>query len=183
MSEPCSLFAKVHISQMQLDNFFAAPPWQPAITQDWRDWWDTRQMYSKSALTEIPCYANNRVDAWLEDPFHMAFSNYDPAQELWHFGIIQFTENYIEMLPMLALLHHLAAYKKPDDDDFALIFNYFYGDCEVNASIRYSGQTARLNPKAEHKTDIAPAHLQYATDYLDQQWQILSAGMDSGYIE
>lgn len=105
MSEPNSLYINVKIKQEDLQQFFAAKPVTTNVDNDWQQWWESREMYSKSKLTNVPVYTeeDNRkiIDALLNDKYLGATEQYDAATQYWTFTALYFSENYFEILPML----------------------------------------------------------------------------------
>ncbi|WP_255263415.1 hypothetical protein [Pseudomonas aegrilactucae] len=53
---------------------------------------------------------------------------YDAAQGVWQFALLEFTDNYGEMLQLLAPLRRAAQYADPEADSFVLIYSYLWGD-------------------------------------------------------
>ncbi len=85
MSEPNSLYINVKIKQEDLQQFFAAKPVTTNVDNDWQQWWESREMYSKSKLTNVPVYTeeDNRkiIDALLNDKYLGATEQYDAATQ------------------------------------------------------------------------------------------------------
>lgn len=171
MSEPNSLYVKIKITKEKLDQFFhgKTPPQLP--DDNWNAWWDTRKMYSKQALQNIPIYQgeSNRhiLDEFINDQDFACFEQYDAISQDWIFVSVFFSENYTEILPMLAFLKELAHYQDHDDKGTAIIYDFLWGDGSVMAYLEFSSQQATL--KAYTKiTEIAPTMLYIANQTLEK---------------
>src|SRR5690606_6097767 len=119
MSEPNSLYVKIKITKEKLQQFFLDKPRVQTIDENWRTWWDSREIYSKQALENIPVYCaeSNRhiLDGLIDDQDFACFEQYDPISQHWIFVSVFFSENYTEILPMLAFLKDLAHYQNSND--------------------------------------------------------------------
>jgi hypothetical protein len=171
MSEPNSLFAKIHISKENYDAFLKSNPQSSTLDKNWLDWWESKEMYGKMELTQtyIYCYEDPTneaiVNGWLNAKQSFTFSDYDAINEIWHFGIILFSENYLEMIPMLVFFKSLAPYIK-NDDSFVVVYNFFWGGNEVNAYLTYKEKEGWLDKTVQTKLDIDAKQLEYANEYL-----------------
>ncbi|WP_104385419.1 hypothetical protein [Sphingobacterium sp. HMA12] len=145
-----SLYIKIQIEKARLNEFFAAQPISPNYDDNWSQWWESRQMYSKTALEIIPGYsqARNRevFDNLLKDRFYGAKEHYDEEKQHWTFAALNFSENYHEILPMLALLKQLEGYAL---DGFALIFDWMWGGDTVMAYVDFKEGYALLETVTE----------------------------------
>lgn len=183
MSEPSSFFLKVSITQAQFDRFMQSAPTPPHLDANWQGWWDSREMYGKKALTEtdIGCYdiGTNQeiVNLWLGGEEAYAFSSFDGIREVWEFGIVMCTENYTELLPLLAFVLSIAPYKKHSPDDFAVVYPFFWGDSGVMAYIGFEPQ-AGLIPEISSTEQVPAAHLQHAESCLEQHWMVFQENME-----
>jgi len=185
MSEPSSLLVKVKISKQQLTGFLNAKPQQPTLDKSWIDWWDSKEMYSKSALLQkdLRCYndiSNGAIiDGWINKTEKYTygmncgtFSHYDEAGETLHFGIIFFSENYFEMLPMIALVRSIATFKQEDETDFAIIYPYWFGGSEkeeANACLKFKNGQSFFIPQPD------AADRKYVSSYLGKMGKLFSA--------
>ena len=146
MSEQCSLYIKVRISKENLEGFLRARPIASTLNSNWLDWWDSRQMYSKTELKNIPAYhvpSNGDIlQDILEDNHIIAKQAYQDGH--WYLLGLQFSENYSEILPMLSWIKDLAAHTDNDDTGKAFIFDYLWGDKTVMAYIQISEKQGRL---------------------------------------
>ena len=158
MSEYRSLYVNIRIREEKLRQFFAEKPVAQPVDSNWLAWWDSREMYGKQPLTEIPIcrtVTNREVfDELLSYRDMVASERYDPVSGNWIFVAVFYSENYTAILPMLALLKQLATYQDVDEKGVALIYDFYWGDHDVMASLAFGGGQASLQ-----------AHT--ATDQLD----------------
>jgi hypothetical protein len=175
MSEPNSLFARIHLSKERFETFLAAPPKPPVLDANWTNWWNTRKMYSPHPLSENDLYAYNAasnkaiLDGWMENKNTGTFYDYDETGQTLNLGLIFFSENYGEMIPMLSFILSLAEYKENNPDDFCIVFPFFWGDEDLSVYITFEGNTARLDAELESVAQLDPAKLKYAEDYLQRK--------------
>ncbi|MGE8412054.1 MAG: hypothetical protein ACN6QY_06775 [Pseudomonas sp.] len=128
-SEPSSVYLRCTMTPEQYVNAMAAAP-RPAISySDWQKWFDSQDMYGSA-----------RVDAeWLKDSGARSLqevvqiwagpgsaSHYDPRTGRWQFALLEFTDNYGEMIQLLAPLRSVAPYCQPGSDSFLLIYSYIW---------------------------------------------------------
>lgn len=186
MSEPNSLFAKIHISKDNFEKFLTSKPQKPKLDNDWLQWWDSKEMYGKSDLQEknIFCYedATNAeiIEGWKEAKESLTFSDYDVENEIWYFGIIMFSENYFEMIPGLAFIKSVSEFKTENKDDFAIIYSYFWGGNDINAFISYENGNGLFNTTIQQKSDVDADALKNMEAYLSNKWDEFAA---SGLME
>ncbi|MVT12614.1 hypothetical protein [Chitinophaga tropicalis] len=184
MSELSSLYVSIKTKQENLERFFQAKPVTPKIDQNWTSWWDSREMYGKSPLTKISYYnydkeETNRAvfDSFKLDPY--------PAQgkegrEGWGFTMIVFSENYEEILPMLAWLKSIAPYLDAEDEGVAIIYDFFWSCSSVMAHLVFAGQQASLRPTTE-TSEIEPKVMAEANKTLQNAMDAIDA--ESGYAD
>ncbi len=169
MSEPNSLYVKIKIKEEKLGHFFQQKPIHLTIDDNWRAWWDSREMYSKQELTYIPIYRteNNRAvfDELLKDIDFGSFEQYDRHAQSWTFVSVFFSENYLEILPMLALLKNLASYQEPTEKGIAMIYDFCWGGTSTMAFLEFYEQKALLKDYTE-TTQIEPSILEEANQVL-----------------
>lgn len=150
------------------------------IDQDWTSWWDSREMYSPSPLTEIPVYSD--VPAYSSATNRDLFESFtkDPQtgtqeqQDGLSFSILFFSENYEEILPMLAWLKSIARYMDAGEQGVALIYDFFWGDGSVMALLLFSNQQASFKP-ASDISEIEPEILNAANTTLQSAYDAISA--------
>ena len=184
MSEPNSLFAKIHITKDNFDTFLNSKPMTPKLDNNWLEWWDSKEMYGKTELQEknMYCYedANNGeiINGWKEARESLTFSDYDAENEIWHFGIIMFSENYLEMIPGLAFIKSVSEFKNENKEDFAIIYSYFWGDNDINAYICYENGFGLFNTKIQSKADIHSETLKDMEEYLTKKFDEFAKDYD-----
>lgn len=175
MSEPSSLFARIHLSKENLASFLAAPPKAPVLNDNWINWWNSRRMYSPSPLGENDVFAyqatsNKQIlDFWVEDPGSGTIYEYDESTQVLDLGILMFSENFSEMIPMLAFILSLEDYKDDNKDDFAIVYPYFWGDTDVQVFITFDGNKGILDTTLETTKEVDAEKVEYAGDYLNRK--------------
>lgn len=170
MSEYNSLYIKVEINEEKLKQFFKEKPLEVNLDENWLNWWDTREMYSKDSLKLIPHYSiqNNReiFNQLLDDRNFGSVETYDKDSNTWTFISIFFSENYMEILPMLSLLQSLANYQATSDTGIAIIYDYYWDGQEIMAFMEYANQKGTLK-KFKSTDEIDPVILQQANRTLE----------------
>jgi hypothetical protein len=164
MSELSSLFVKLKINKENLERFLSAAVTTPVPDEDWTSWWDNREMYSKSPLKEIPKErkaTNGEVfGAYLN--IAETVSQEKREEGVYYFVSGFFSENYFEILPMLAVLKSAAQYMEPGDEGVAFIYDYFWGGEAVlahlelhagNAVLKHTKRTSEIDKKVVEEAD------------------------------
>ena len=176
MSEPNSLFAKITIKKENFDAFLNSKPEHPSLNENWLQWWDSKEMYGKTDLTqdEMYCYEDptneSIINGWKDAKHSFTFSDYDSEKQLWCFGIIMFSENYGEMIPGLAFIKSVDKFKEKNTDDFAIVYNYFWGDHDIAAYIDYKEQQSIFNININNRAAVPTEKLKYTEDDLNKKW-------------
>jgi hypothetical protein len=184
MSELSSLYCKVKITKPQLEKFLGSIPEKPELNDNWLKWWDSRQMYSKMELTaeHLSAYNDNNnqeiIDGRMQYKQAMAFSDYNETTEEWQWGMMFFSENYLEMLPMFAFIISMEKYVSESSENTAVVFPFFWGDTGVHAFIYFENEKAILSPTVQTTADINSDLLQQITKYLNKKWDDLSKDME-----
>ncbi len=184
MSELSSLYCKVKITKSQLEKFLSSPLEEPQLNENWLIFWESRQMYSKSVLTQelLRSYNDNNnqevIDGWIDYPEAMAFSDYDEATEEWHWGMMFFSENYIEMIPMLAFIISLEKYVNESSENKAVVFPFFWGDDNVDAYIYFENGKAVLSPSVQSLKDLDLNFVEQTKEFLNNKWEEMAKDME-----
>lgn len=179
MSEPSSLFARISIRKENLETFLAAAPKKPYLDNSWINWWNSRQMIGPRPLMPEDIYAYNAssnkaiLEDWQKKKNTGAFCDYDEATQTLNLGIIFFSENFGEMIPMLAFLFDLTDYKNDNPGDFAIVYPYFWGDRDLPVWITFDGKTLLLDNQLQHIGEVDLRKLRYAEDYLAKKTEQL----------
>lgn len=185
MSEPNSLFVKVHITKDNFDKFLKSKPTTPKLNNDWIEWWNSRKMYGKTELQEkdLYCYEDltneSIINDWINIKETLSFSDYDVENEIWHFGIILFSENYGNMIPGLAFIKSVSEFKTECEEDFAIVYNFFWGEDDVCAYINYQNKEGLFDSKIQNKSDINLETMKYTEEYLDKKFKELTKDYES----
>jgi len=159
MSELRSLFIKLKVKQENLDRFFENELIAPQLDEQWLSWWDSREMYGKSALSKIPIYTSyddNRevVDSHLDSLETGSIEVLDADQGAWTFASLLFSQNYEEILPIMAWFKSLASYLDAGEEGELLIFDFFWGSDQVMAHMVLDGQQVEIkHTKSTKKVD------------------------------
>lgn len=176
MSELNSLYAKIHIKKENFDAFLHAKPTQSILDKNWVEWWNSRGMYGNNELTQdhlntSPLPTNGDIiNDWKDYEQSLTFSDYDIENEMWHFSIILFSENYGEMLSMLSFIKSVSEFKEENENDFAIVYDYFWGNDLVMAYIIYKEKQGLFSSAVQSKEDLNPAVLACADAYLLKKW-------------
>lgn len=174
MSERNSLYINVQIKKEKLEEFFRAKPHLADMADDWKQWWDSREMYNKEALIAIPSYQSetNRavLDELLRDEYFGAMEQYDAENLLWTFAVLNFSENYYEILPLLAFLKQLAEYT---EGGFSIIYDWMWGGDTVMAFVEFRQGKASLEAVSA-STQLAPGLIEKADKNLEDFAEILA---------
>ncbi|MGR4040872.1 hypothetical protein FW796_15725 [Pseudomonas sp. 910_21] len=148
-SEPSSVYLRCSMTPEHYAQAMAAPP-RPAIAyNDWQKWFDSKDMYG-SARVDAESLEDSGAKS-LQEVAQMwagagGTSHYDPQTGRWQFVLLQFTENYGEMIQLLAPLRSVAPYCQPGSDSFLLIYSYIWGDGD-NAYLTLNKQRSRFAVK------------------------------------
>ncbi|ROL81348.1 hypothetical protein BLX41_05760 [Pseudomonas protegens] len=148
-SEPSSVYLRCSMTPEQYAKAMAAPP-RPALSyNDWQKWFDSKDMYG-SARVDAQSLEDSGAKS-LQEVAQMwagagGTSHYDPQTGRWQFALLQFTENYGEMIQLLAPLRSVAPYCQPGSDSFLLIYSYIWGDGD-NAYLTLNKQRSRFAVK------------------------------------
>lgn len=175
MSELSSLFLRVKITKEQLENFLNSSPKTPELNDNWLNWWDSRNMYSKTSLNPESLIAYNKtnnksiINGWLQYKEASAFSDYNQTTEEWRMGIIFFSESFSEMLPMFAFITSMENYITENKDNLAIVYPFFWGDSDVSAYLNFKEGKALFNSKIQTTTDVDPEILNSVTEYLTKK--------------
>jgi len=149
MSEQSSLFIKVKISKENLNSFLSSRPVASILNSNWLEWWDSRLMYSKTELKNIPSFnseSNKQIlEDLLVDKYSICKQEYNQDQGVWYFMSLQYSENYTEILPMLSWIKDLANYTDENDIGDAFIYDFLWGEGTVMAYIHIQNKQASLN--------------------------------------
>ena len=177
MSEQCSLYIKIQIKEEKIQQFFQEKPLPQSIDEDWTRWWESREMSGKKRLVCVPNYTvqNNRAvfDELLKSRYAASVEHYDKDEESWTFITVYFSENYLEILPMLSLLKQLVSYQDDDNTGVAFIYDYCWGGDEVMAYLFFANQQAWLKNFVTLE-EIEPAVLKEVNEKLEAAVKKLS---------
>jgi hypothetical protein len=135
MSEPSSLYARIHLSEPALRAFVESRPTRPAAYGDWRGWLDRASFYgtiSDAAIAAMEPSAEPSVRAYLDAlcrpvVYEPSRERYDPATQTWTLTVLQYAENYGDFIDILTIIRAITAYKDLPGDDVILIYPFLWG--------------------------------------------------------
>jgi len=151
VSEPNSLYVRVHLSKDAFERFLKSQSVAASHFHDWMPWLGQAEVYggplSEQWLAEVSeghqaGTVEDALAAWVDDGWSMARSVYDEETETWVFGCLQFSENYHEYMVSLPFLRAVEAFKDRPGDDFMVVYPCIWGpeDChEVCISLAQGG--------------------------------------------
>lgn len=179
MSEPASLYARLTFDDGAYPAFLASTPTPPAAYDDWQAWLE-RQLPDAGRLPPglvgaAPLAPSVRAlfDAWQGDPWLGAPPIAVDAAGRCQIVLLQATENYHELIQLLAPLRGAAAWTRPDADDFILVADFLWdaqassmaGLCLGEGRSRFVDTIPDAwRQAATTSWDAALAHLQSAYD-------------------
>ena len=92
---------------------------------------------------------------------------------VWTFAVLEFTDNYGEMLQLLAPLRQVAHYADVDSDSFLLIYSYIWGN-GIDACLSLGqGRSEFIDGPSEAQRAEAAA-------VLEQLWDSVAAAYEQG---
>ncbi len=176
MSEPASLYARFTLDHERYEAFMNSAPAQPAHFDDWQLWFDRRAMCGGSQVPpEIladfeAASVAEVIKAWREDAWTGTPPvEYDETRRTLRIAMLQASENYHEMLRLLAPLRGAARFNQPGADDFVVILDFLWDEQEVQAYLRLGDGASRFDE------DCAPQHLEEARAYLREALDYLES--------
>lgn len=149
MSEPASLYARLTLDRDAYAAFLRSRPTSTGAYDDWQAWLDCQQMASPpldaGVLDSAPLAGSvaEVFDAWHSDAAFGAPPIVLHADGRCRVTLMLATENYAELVHMLAPLRGAAAWTHPDADDFILVTDFLWSDdAPPMACMRLSGGTS-----------------------------------------
>ncbi len=170
MSEPHSFYSKIKIKKENYEKFLAAEPSIIKKQNGWHEWWNSINIKNKPELKNDNLIEyedeNNKeiISGWLNSEEAFSFSIYDDEDETWHFGILYFTDNYLEMIPMLGAMRGIAGYKEKDDSDFIMIYSSFRKPEMIDAYLKFNDKESYFTEKPDKKD------IEFANNFLMMKW-------------
>lgn len=148
-SEPSSVYLRCTMTPQQYAKAMAAPPGSARAYNDWQTWFDGQGMYGPGKVQPewlLDSDAQSLGDLLQAWDGAGGLSHYDPATGRWQFALLEFTENYGEMIQLLAPLRSVAPYCKADSDSFLFIYSYIWDDGD-NAYLTLNQKQSRFAEK------------------------------------
>lgn len=173
MSELSSLYIKVPISKEQLQKFKKSRPVAPALNSNWTNWWDSREMYNKQPLQVVQSYHAESygqvIEEIIDERFTGAQETYDEQTKTWYFMVLQFSENYHEIIPMISMLKDLANYLEPNAKGLAILYDFMWDRLELMFEVNYQDKEAKLT--TAHRIGEVDAQEMEEANRLMESWQ------------
>lgn len=177
MSEESSLFVKIKITELQLKQFLHLKCVPLVAEEDVTAWWNSREMYHKTSLKasskDIDGTNQDVIDSFLNDRRSFSGAEYNKEEGCWILYSIFFSENFIGMLPVISLLRQITQFKESAADDFAMIYDFYWGSDAVSAYIGFD-ETNQLPRDFKNTREIPPSQLNYANEFLMMKTDELS---------
>ena len=129
--EQSSLYFRCTLTPTQYQAAMAAPAARPREFDDWQQWLERSIGAGEFSEQDLDSGGRGALGEWLEvwtQDTPGSLLQYDAAQGVWQFALLEFTDNYGEMLQLLAPLRRAAQYADPEADSFVLIYSYLWGD-------------------------------------------------------
>ncbi|MGF6205905.1 hypothetical protein ABH906_001911 [Pseudomonas frederiksbergensis] len=142
-SEPSSVYLRCTMDPAQYAKAMAAPPGSAHAYSDWQQWFDGVDM-SGSGKVDAESLRDSGAQS-LEELVQAwgGLSRYDQATGSWQYVLPQFSENYGEMIQLLAPLRSVAPYCDANSDSFLLVYSYIWGNGD-NAYLPLDKQRSRF---------------------------------------
>lgn len=145
MSEPSSLYAKIHISKEGRDKFLESHINNPSYYEDWLLWLNNKE-YSGSAITETTLgqvaynssLSGQYIQEWMSNPSAFSYELYDESSEIWLLSMYEFSENYLEYISFLNVLRGVDRFVDREGEGYILVHSYVWGDTDSDALVHVS---------------------------------------------
>ncbi|WP_327439540.1 hypothetical protein [Pseudomonas donghuensis] len=176
--EASSLYIRCNLSPAAYQAVMSAPVANPRQFDDWQRWYDSKDAYGAGELSahdldrSTTCSLGDLIAGWVEfSPGSR--SHYDEQAGVWTFAVLEFTDNYGEMLQLLAPLRQVAHYADVDSDSFLLIYSYIWGN-GIDACLSLGqGRSEFIDGPSEAQRAEADAA-------LEQLWDSVAAAYEQG---
>ncbi len=176
MSEPDSLYLRVRLSKQAYERYLASPGADARDFPDWMDWLGKVQMhgpgFTPERIAEIgretgKCSPADGIAAWTSSDWAMGKSAYDEATGTWRFGILQFSENYLECLGYLPPLRAVCQFKDRPGVDFMLVYNHFWSPGEYMALFEFTEGASTFAGSSYMGVPLPKHYAEEASAFID----------------
>ncbi|KIU46526.1 MULTISPECIES: hypothetical protein [Pseudomonas] len=170
--EASSLYFRCNITPAQYQAAVTSPAAGAGEFDDWQQWLDAAEVHGVRDLDqkapENAVALGDLLQGWV-DCMYGSLMQYDEASQVWQFALVEFTNNYGEMIQLLAPLRQMAKYAKPESDSFLLVYSYIWGDGD-NAFLTLGQQRSQFasGPSPEQRAE-ADGVLEGLAQALQQQ--------------
>ncbi len=157
MSEPSSLYMRVKLTEKSFETFKNSTPVTPSYYSDWQPWLSAQKFYGQITDAEIQGMAhypdniksvNDYLSLLLQDVYtRPSHSRYDALSNTWTLCIMGLSENYRDFILALSILRGVEKYKDMADEDFILIYPYFWEEhpeMDANAYVTINTGSSRI---------------------------------------
>ncbi|GKX56567.1 hypothetical protein SOASR030_26790 [Leminorella grimontii] len=167
MSEPSSFFLHVHITEENLEQYFASPAKDVADYTDWTAWFsEKKRMYGDPVkmLNELKgCNAGSS-----RDNIYAEHINYDKEKQILTMDHIFLGENFGIYMPLTTCLRGLESYITPaTQNNFLVIYPYWWG-----------GGAQGLSPETSIYLEFADGHSHLLSKTREENIAIAQAFFD-----
>ena len=147
MSEPSSLVMRVHVSQAQWAAFLKSEI-QPV--RQFTDWSALGPAFDPAWLDKVDYGSLRTVEDWFAKYLGLSWPGAPPLYEVdWSRNLVtcvvlEFGENFIEYVHGLNVLRRITQHKTSSDQDFIVIYPYFWDPHHVVAAIALNAGKSRF---------------------------------------
>ena len=134
MSEPASLYARLTFDEGAYAAFLSSTPTPPTAYDDWQAWLD-RQLPGTGPLPSDVVGAaplapsiGALFEAWQGNPWLGAPPITVDATGRCEVALLHATENYYDLIQLVAPLRGAATWTRPDADDFILVTDFLWDE-------------------------------------------------------
>ena len=157
--EASSLYLRCTLTPTQYQAAMAAPAAGAGEFDDWQQWLDSKEVYGSGVFSKADLEGGDGaplgalLEAW-SDSMHGGLFHYDEARGIFQFALMEFTDNYGEMLQLLAPLRKMAQYAQADADSFLLIYPYIWGgDIDAFMTLDQQRSTFAAVPSEQQRAE------------------------------
>ncbi|AHG19142.1 cytoplasmic protein [Chania multitudinisentens RB-25] len=152
MSEPASFFLHAHITEDNLKKFLHSPSTNIKDYDDWLAWFNQEQRMYGDPAEMLNDLANCNTGE-SQDNIYAEHINFDKKTEIVTMDHIFLSENFGGFMPLVVCLRGLEKFITPAQDNFLLIYSYWWGtEKEVSIAIEFDSSASRITakPRAEN---------------------------------
>ena len=178
MSEPSSLYARIHISESAKEKFLDSKIADPGKYEDWIGWLKNKSFSGSITLNDInsikypQTVVKDFLNEWLGYSRAFGFNEYDQEENTWIISMYEFSENYFEYIQFLHVLRSIQDFKDLNENDFILVHSYIWGDTASDTVIQIEkGSSSILRKIPIMYLEEAVKHFQMREKYLSEMYK------------